>query len=208
MTFDDIAGEAAARHLAVFAALHDGDRTLVLLGPGEPGFWDHLTGQPEWRDDAPDPVDRWSRRVIGGWADRIGAEALFPFGGPPWLPFIGWARDSGWVHSSPVGLLVHAEAGLWVSFRGALAIPGRLALPAPPASPCDSCTTRPCLTACPVGALGPDGAYDVPGCKAFLGTPDGAACMSRGCGVRASCPVSRLHGRVCTHSAYHMTQFL
>lgn len=41
-----------------------GTRTLLMLGPAEPGFWPHLTTQPEWQDRQPDPVDRWSRRVI------------------------------------------------------------------------------------------------------------------------------------------------
>ena len=29
--------------------------SVVMLGPVEPGFWPHLTAQPEW-DGAPDPV--------------------------------------------------------------------------------------------------------------------------------------------------------
>ena len=49
-----------------------GTRTVLLLGPREPGFWPHLQAQPEW-DGAPDPVDRWSRRVIGRIAFAIGA---------------------------------------------------------------------------------------------------------------------------------------
>ena len=60
-------------------------RTLVLLGPGEPGFWATVIATAEFADGQPDPLDRWSRRVIGGWADRIGARALFPFDGPPYL---------------------------------------------------------------------------------------------------------------------------
>jgi hypothetical protein len=71
-----------------------GTQTLLLLGPREPGFWPHLTQQPEWGTD-PDPVDRWSRRVIGGIACDLGAKALFPFGGPPYHPFYQWALRSG-----------------------------------------------------------------------------------------------------------------
>ena len=67
-------------------ALPSGTRTLLLIGLNEPGFWPHLTAQPEW-DGAPDPIDRWSRRVIGGVACDIGAKALCPFGGPPYHPF-------------------------------------------------------------------------------------------------------------------------
>ena len=51
-------------------ALPKGTRTLVMLGPRQPGFWPHLTAQPEWQDGQADPVDRWSRRVIGRLATR------------------------------------------------------------------------------------------------------------------------------------------
>jgi epoxyqueuosine reductase len=95
-----------------------GTRTLLLIGPAEPGFWPHLTAQPEW-DGTPDPVDRWSRRVIGRLACDLGAKALFPFGGPPYHPFYRWALRSGQVWDSPVRLLVHARQGLMVSIRGA-----------------------------------------------------------------------------------------
>ena len=92
---------AAAQHLAVlggFAAWPDdglpsGTKTLLLLGPREPGFWPHLKAQPEWGAD--DPMDRWSRRVIGTLACDLGAKALFPFGGPPYRPFYRWALKSG-----------------------------------------------------------------------------------------------------------------
>lgn len=215
MTFSEIAGAARARHLRVFAALHPrpdpalpGDTgTLLLLGPGEPGYWAALTAAPEWQDGAPDPVDRWSARVIGALAEEVGAVPLFPFGGPPFLPFFRWAVDSGWVHQSPVRLLVHGEAGLWVSFRGALALRARLDLPPPPPAPCPGCADQPCRTACPVTALPPAG-YDTAACTGFLATPEGAGCATGGCRVRTACPAGRAHGRVAAQSAYHMAQFM
>ncbi|HLQ19946.1 MAG TPA: ferredoxin, partial [Tabrizicola sp.] len=103
-----------------------GTRTLLMLGPKEPGFWAHLQAQPEWpqylNDDTADPVDRWSRRVIGRIACDLGAKALFPFGRPPYHPFYRWALRTGRVWDSPVRILVHAGQGLMVSFRGALAL--------------------------------------------------------------------------------------
>lgn len=215
MAFVHVASAARARHLQVFAALHprndpalpEATRTLLLLGPGEPGYWTALTAAPEWRDGAPDPVDRWSERVISALADEVGATPLFPFGGPPFLPFFRWAVESGWVHQSPVRLLVNGEAGLWVSFRGALAFGDRLDLPLPPAAPCPTCADQPCRTACPVAALTPSG-YDTAACTSFLATAKGAGCMTGGCGVRTACPAGRAHGRVAAHSAYHMGQFI
>lgn len=186
--------------------LPPGTRTLVLLAPSEPGFWPRVTAAPEFADGAPDPLDRWSRRVIGRMACDLGAKALFPFSGPPWHPFIGWALRSGRIHRSPVGLLVDGEAGLFVSLRGAIALRTRVDLPAPDTSPCESCSDRPCLTSCPVGALTGAG-YDTPACRDFLATDAGAACMTAGCAVRRACPVSARHPRPPEQSAFHMRAF-
>jgi epoxyqueuosine reductase len=204
---------AAAHHLSVlggFAAgpedgLPRGTKTLLLLGPQEPGFWPHLTAQPEW-DGKPDPVDRWSRRIIGTMACDLGAKALFPFGGPPYRPFYQWALKSGRCWDSPVRLLVHDMAGLFVSFRGALALKGVVDLPPPPPKPCESCLQKPCLVACPVGALTLAG-YDVPKCHAHLDTQPGKDCMTIGCAVRRTCPLSLAYARMPEQSAYHMGQF-
>ncbi len=179
-------------------------RTLLMIGPAEPGFWAHLTAQAEW-DGAPDAVDRWSRRVIGRMACDLGAKALFPFGGPPWHPFYKWALRTGQVWDSPVRLLVHAQQGLMVSFRGALALKEVIALPAPGTRPCDPCPA-PCLAACPAGALTEAG-YDIPACHAHLDREPGNDCMNGGCLVRRACPVSQTYARLPEQSAYHMGQF-
>ena len=156
-------------------------------------------------DGKPDPVDRWSRRTIGTIACDLGAKALFPFGGPPYHPFYRWALKSGRIWDSPVRLLVSADQGLMVSFRGALALKERVDLPAPTAKPCEDCE-KPCLTACPADALNGNG-YDVPACHVFLDTPAGQPCLSQGCEVRRACPVSQGYARLTEQSAYHMRRF-
>jgi hypothetical protein len=178
-------------------------RTLLMIGPKEPGFWPHLQAQPEW--GGPDPVDRWSRRVIGRVACDLGAKAVFPFGGPPYQPFYSWALRTGRVWDSPVKLLVHATQGLMVSFRGALALKQVLPLPAPAVQPCATCA-KPCLTACPATAL-TGAAYDVARCHAHLDQPAGADCLNGGCLVRSTCPAGAGYARMPSQSAYHMRQF-
>lgn len=215
VTLPAIAEAAARMHLSVFGAFHPGPGdgledsvgTLVLLGPREPGFWRHLTASPEWQDGGPDPVDRWSERTVSGLAQAFGATAHFPFGGPPYRPFYRWATRSGRAFASPVTLLVHDVAGLMVSYRGALALTERLELAAISGTPpCATCKRQPCLGACPVGALGAAG-YDLAKCHAFLDTPEGTDCLSRGCAVRRACPVSRSYGRLEEQSSYHMGLF-
>ena len=45
--------------------------------------------------------------MIEALARELGGKALFPFGGPPFLPFQRWAQRAEPVHSSPIGLLIH-----------------------------------------------------------------------------------------------------
>lgn len=211
---ETIAEQLRPHRLAVmggFAANKDdtlpkGTKTLLLLGPSEPGFWPHLKAQPEWTDGAPDPVDRWSRRIIGQTACNLEAKAIFPFGGPPWHPFYQWALRSGRAWDSPVRLLVHDEMGLFASYRGALALKEAIPLPPQPDKPCDTCTGKPCLTACPTAALTAKG-YDLAACKTFLDSPQGENCMNNGCGNRRACPISQAYARLPEQSAYHMRQF-
>ena len=185
----------------------EGTGTLILLGPREPGFWEHVQTAPEFADGASDPLDRWSARVIGALAGDLGAEALFPFGGPPYRPFIAWAMRSGRAWQSPAGLLVHDRAGLLVSYRGALAFRDRFDLPPSPAKPCETCAQKPCLTGCPVNALSAETGYDLEACHGYLDTPEGQDCMTRGCRARRACPVSQGYGRLEAQSAFHMRAF-
>lgn len=206
MTFDNVQQSVAKAGLIVMGAVPN-DGTLVLLGTG-PAFWPIFSESPERLDKQPDPVDRWSQRIVEGLANHLGAKAIFPFGGPPYEPFIAWAMASGRAFQSPVGMLVHDAVGMMVSYRGALQFPQSFELPAPKApSPCQNCDTRPCITACPVDALSATHDYDVDACHAYLDTDAGQDCMTNGCAVRRACPFSQLAGRTAEQSKLHMKAF-
>ncbi|MEM7711429.1 MAG: ferredoxin [Pseudomonadota bacterium] len=191
--------QAATRALVVLGGFTEDGATTLLLGPDPATFWPALQTAPEAY--GPDPVDRYSTRVLTAWAADLGATALFPFG-QPLQPFVTWALRTGRCHVSPVGLLVHDTQGLVVSFRGALRLPHAIDLPDPAPKPCDTCDA-PCLAACPVSALTPNG-YDIPACRTWLSDPD-ATCMDRGCAVRRACPVSP--PRPDAQAAHHMRAF-
>jgi hypothetical protein len=183
-------------------------RTLILIGNAGPGMWRAFQSAPEFRL-ADNPLNAFSRRVVEGLAARFGARPLFPFTGPPYLPFLAWAAKAESVWPSPIGPLIHAEYGLWHAYRGALAFSQRIALPAMPQAqrPCDTCAERPCLTSCPVGAFSADG-YDVPACVAHIDTPEGQDCIEGGCLARRACPVGRDYLYAPAQAELHMTAFL
>ncbi|MSU91610.1 ferredoxin [Rhodobacteraceae bacterium 2CG4] len=184
--------------------LPEGCAALALVGPDGGAMWPVFRAAPEYSDGRPDPLDRWSARVLTAVAAGLDGTALFPFGGPPWHPFIAWALRTGRIFASPVTLLVHDTQGLTVSFRGALALPVAIDDPAVSARPCARCADQPCRTACPPAALTPAG-YDVPACRAHLASRRGADCRL-GCRVRRACPVGR-GLRPEGQSAFHMSAF-
>ncbi len=211
----EIARAAAAERLSVLggfapdgteAGLPGGCRTVLLFGPTEPGFWPHVAHSPEFGSDQPDPLDRWSRRVLGGLAERVDAMAIFPSDGPPYPPFFDWALRCGTFWPSPIQMLVHHTAGLMISLRGALALPVDVPVPPPAIAPCINCDTRPCATACPVSAF-ESGNYAVRACHNHLDTSAGSDCMGHGCAARRACPVSQTSGRLPEQSAFHMRAF-
>ncbi len=183
--------------------------SLVLLGNIGGSIWPAFSASPEMRDGRSHALDRWTRRIIDSVADRLGAEALYPFGGPPSFPFQRWAQRAEPVAPSPIGILIHPDHGLWHAYRGALAFASALDLPAmkPRSRPCDSCVERPCLTACPVAAFKPEG-YDVAACRRHVASPAGQTCREGGCLARLACPVGRALAYPPAEMGFHMAAFL
>lgn len=212
MRYQALLQSLRALQLDIFGAFHPtaddatptGCKTLLLLGPLEPGFWAEFKASTEFQDGTPNPLDRWSKSLVNPWASRHNATALFPSDGPPYPAFISWAKRSERAWISPVGLLVHDVAGLFLSYRAAVALPVRIELPTTGSSPCQSCH-KPCQSACPVGAMANE--YNVAGCKTHLNTGAGVACMETGCLVRTACPAGQNYGRLDEQSAFHMAAF-
>ena len=179
-------------------------RWVVLAGNAGPAMWDRFAAE---RPDGPHPLDAWSEAVLAPLAARLGARAVFP-SRRPYLPFQRWAMAAEPCHASPLGILIHAEYGLWHGYRGALLfgidLEGGATQPAP--SPCDGCADRPCLSTCPVAAFTGRG-YDVPACAGHLRDPAGEDCMDQGCRARRACPVGREYHYTPAQARFHMTAF-
>ena len=221
MTFDDISAAASDAGLVVRGAFHPAEadavpthptgapiRTLILLGNAGSGMWAAFQCAPESSAPA-NALDTWSLRVIGALAERLGGCALFPFGGPPYLPFVRWAQRAEPVFPSPIGPLVHPRYGLWHAYRGALGFASEIALPgrADIACVCETCIDQPCLHSCPVNAFGADG-YDVSTCVEHVESAAGCSCLLQGCLARRACPVGREYRYVPAQAEFHMRAFL
>ncbi len=182
--------------------------TVVIVGNAGPAMWEKFANSPERYLDH-DPLNTWTRKVVSASAAGLGAEALYPFSGPPYYPFQRWAQRAEPVWSSPIGILIHPEAGLWHGYRAALLFEQGLALPVKVAvdNPCDSCEERPCLNTCPVGAFTVEG-YDVPSCVSYISTQDGSDCISLGCRARRACPVGTAFQYDAPQAELHQQAFL
>jgi hypothetical protein len=196
--------------------------TIVLLGFTGSDQWSVFQDSSEAQDGLPHPLDRWSRRVIGGLARELGAADFYPSGDPlgaplgspasP-LPFQRLARRCEPAHPSPIGLLIHETYGLWHAYRGGLCLRERIPLPpSPPAvlqprSPCERCPARPCLSGCPVGAF-KDGSFQLAACVGHVLSAAGADCRENGCLARRACPVGPQFRYVPAQARFHMNAFL
>jgi hypothetical protein len=183
-------------------------RGVVLVGNVGPEMWHAFTAAPEF-GTTPDPLDRWTARVVDSAAREMGGEALFPFGGPPYRPFIAWAKRAEPVTESPLGILIHPDYGLWHAYRGALVFAEPIEVPVREkrGRPCDTCSDKPCLSACPVGAFTNPG-YAVPACTGHIAAPAGDVCLTHGCQARQACPIGPDFLYAPAQAEHHMRAFL
>ncbi len=217
MTLDGVKAAVEAAGLSFRGAFHleaddlpmgETAKTLVMLGLIGSKNWSGFTGSPEYRDGKPHPLDRWSHRVISALAREMEARAYFPFTAPL-MPFIKWAHKAEPVHQSAMGMMIHPDFGLWHAWRGALAFEALFDLPARDErpSPCDFCTDKPCLSACPVDAFDGTGAFNVRACGSHIRSQLGEPCVSRGCLARRACPIGKKHQYTSEQAMFHMRSF-
>ncbi len=171
---------------------------VLLVGSRGAEFWPHFSAwQATQPENMSDPLDTWSREVIGQVAATSGALAVSP-SDRPFFPFQQWGMRAERLRPSPLGILMHPDYGLWHAYRGALLLPaGVLAdevramnqAAADPIHLCDLCDGKPCRKACPVNAHAGEG-FAYQDCLAHVRSPPGASCRDAGCLDRNACPVA------------------
>lgn len=190
-------------------------RFVVLVGHAGSSHWRHFLS---WRSAQPaglaDPLDTWSKTVIGAVAIQTGARAVFP-SDRPYMPFLHWAMRAEGLKTSPLGVLMHPVYGLWHAYRGALLFDDETAAEqlhaliqrvAEPIHLCDLCLGKPCLKSCPVDAYAAEG-FDYPGCRAHVRGAHGTDCREKGCRDRNACPESTAYRYPADMQAFHMAAF-
>lgn len=196
---------------AVPDTLAGGGATVVLVGNAGSEMWAAFATAttPALRYDEANPLDNWTRDILDKAAGVLGCRALYPFTGPPYLPFQQWALRAGEVFMSPIGPLIHPVFGLWHAYRGALVFSERLPLPdpQPSTSPCETCRDKPCLAACPADVFA-SGQYDVPACVGHVDSTAGKECRTAGCLARRACPVGLQYAYGPEQARFHMEKFL
>ncbi len=177
--------------------------TVVVIGNGGTRFWQafrrHLDHAPRVAME-PDPLDAFTRSAVVDAVAPLGAELggsvriVYPFDRrPPVLSFVHLAECAGLGRPSLLGILVHPEFGPWIALRAALLLPFAVVAPRPADGfdPCPTCIERPCIAACPAGAVGSAG-WDVPRCAAHRLSGAGDGCDA-GCHARIACVLGPAH---------------
>jgi ferredoxin len=181
-------------------------RTVVLIGNIGGSMWSSFSA---WRQregaGLEHPLDAWSEIILRPIANSISGEAWFP-SETPWKPFQQWAMRAEGLKASPLGILIHPVHGLWHGYRGAIGLAERIgeATVAFDHHPCDHCPDKPCMAACPAGAITESG-FGYAECRGHLASPDGqTGCMMGGCLSRAACPVGAEHRYPLQQLRFHM----
>ncbi|WP_420107544.1 hypothetical protein [Mesorhizobium qingshengii] len=183
-------------------------KSVLLVGQAGAAPWAHFL---RWREQQPqviaNPLDSWSRQVIGDVAETFGGRAVSP-SDKPYLPFQQWAMRAEGLKPSPLGILMHPQYGLWHAYRGALLFEEAIALQEASEAIhlCDACADKPCLKSCPVEAYSADG-FAHRACLAHVRGADGAACRTGGCLDRNACPYGADYRYPPEVQAFHMAAF-
>lgn len=183
-------------------------RSVLLVGQAGAAPWPHFL---RWRQGQSqtiaDPLDTWSREMIGAVAKKFGARAVSP-SDTPYLPFQQWAMQAEGLKPSPLGILMHPQYGLWHAYRGALLFEDEIAFgeTREVIHLCDACVDKPCLKSCPVDAYSAEG-FAHKACLAHVRGHNGAPCRTGGCLDRNACPYGAAYRYPPQVQAFHMAAF-
>jgi hypothetical protein len=178
---------------AVMATLGDtaGYRQLILLGHGGRRLWECVTASGIGGEH---PIDDYCVQTVGRWfAESLpGRRHALLYPGEAAIGLQQLGKLAGWHQPSPFMVGIDAEWGSWFAYRAIVLadtdfVPSR---PVERQSPCLTCSSQPCLAACPADALSGD-QFSLARCAGYRLEP--ASACAHGCLSRQACPVGRIH---------------
>jgi len=213
VTFDQAIKNLAEDGLNIFASCKTANlpeplraqlsthRSVVLIGNGGRRLWERL---PKPVDEHQHPFDRFAVERVKSFDP--GAEIIYP-SSQVVAPLQQLARALNISRPSKLGLDIHPVYGPWFAFRAAFLTDAEIpeVIHQPFASPCESCSAKPCISACPVEAVS-DGKFHLSTCADHR-LAEGSPCLER-CFSRQACPVGSAHRYSDEQQRYHMTRIL
>ena len=161
---------------------------LVLLGMGGSSLWERMR-----QESCPETelFDSASEKAVLEVCSRFwgGAKPRLLYPGSALIPLQKLGRWAGWANPSPLGMDISPCYGPWFAYRAAFLIDAPLECTKTftANSPCDDCESKPCIQACPVGAVTHDQTIAMDLClPQRLADPQGCGVS---CGSRLACPV-------------------
>ncbi|QLQ26467.1 MAG: hypothetical protein HZT41_17985 [Dechloromonas sp.] len=168
-----------------------GFRQLILLGHGGKRLWECVQAAGHTGGD---PIDDYCARVVADWfaAELPGRRYRIVHPGSTPVPLQYLGTLAGWHHPTPFMVGIDPEWGTWNAYRAVVLAdtgfsPSR---PVDRSNPCTGCQARPCIPACPAGAMD-GGSFALATCIAYR-QRDHSRCQHT-CLARIACPVGSKH---------------
>jgi ferredoxin-like protein FixX len=178
-------------------------KQLIIFAHGGRRMWESV--QASRFTDADEPIDSFSidlvRRYFSETCSENTFEVLYP-GSKQVVPLQKLGRLAGWHHDSPFRIGVNLVWGSWFAYRVAVLADTEFeaTLLFTAASPCLSCTDKPCLSACPAEAL-ECGDFSLKLCIDYR-LREHSQCKAQ-CLARLACPVGCEHRYSMEQINYH-----
>lgn len=192
--------EELKKSLGAENIVNDNEYTLCLLASGGKELWSHL---PLPLKAADHPIDNYSIGEILKFDPE--AVILFPHNDLT-IPLQKLGRFFNLSRASLLGLDINNEFGVWFAFRGVFLTKKTIEKNIYPEfiSPCESCVDKPCISACPAGAVSETQGLGIKACAQYrlsLNNNCADKCISR-----MSCPYKAHHQYDLEQIRYHMTR--
>ena len=164
------------------------------------------TGGLMWRKldtTDPDPLDSKSVKLAHDFMARIGVgdyNIVYPVDQFA-IDLVSVGRHLGWHHDSRMAIGINRNYGTWFAYRFVIAASTEFAeTTVSDDHPCDACTGKPCISACPAGAV-TEGIFDLDRC-ATERLQDNSDC-ALSCAARLACPAGAEYRYTAEQIRYH-----